>query len=92
MSRKQLAQFLADRDIAIRVDSYIDIDELRSDIFDYLENPEVFLKNKSKKDQRRQDEREFLEMNNLTGVSLPPRKDVIVTSGLSAQKSVVDEL
>jgi|GEM_PF-6587014 hypothetical protein len=93
-SRKQLAEFLREKNIPIREDEYVDIDELRSDIYDYLSSPDTFLAQKSRKDRIRNDEREFMEMNAIHE-TLPPRKDRVEKArgaGSPAAGSVVDEL
>jgi len=91
-SREQLADFLREKSIPIRADEYVDIDELRSDIYDYLSSPDTFLAQKSRKDRIRNDEREFMEMNSISE-TLPPRKDRIEKPRVAgAAGSVVDEL
>ena len=90
-SREQLASFLREKNIPIRADEYVDIDELRSDIYDYLSSPDTFLAQKSRKDRIRNDEREFMEMNSISE-TLPPRKDRIEKPRVAAAGSVVDEL
>ena len=80
-SRKQLRSYLDEKSIPINVDQYLDIDELRNDIQLYLENPDVFLREKPMKDKLRADEEEFARMNGLTAETdgtLAPRKERIV--------------
>ena len=97
-SREQLKEYLLEKSIPINADEYIDIDELRSDIFDYQNSPDTFLIQKSRKDRIRNDEREFLEMNAIHE-NLPPRKDRIekpkagnIDPAGPVVGSVVDEL
>lgn len=85
-SREQLRELLAAKSIPINVDEYLDIDELRSDIFDYFESPDSFLAAKPHKDRIRSEERAFMAMNQVSD-TLPPRKDTI-----EKPRSVVDEL
>ena len=74
-SRQQLAQMVKDEKIPIDPKEYLEVDDLRSDILSYIQEPDVFLKNKPLKDQRRQEEREFMELNDLGDETLPPVKD-----------------
>lgn len=71
-SKEQLRAFVRKERIPIDVDSYLEIDELRTDIVEYQTNPEVFLQFKAKKDVRRAEEKEFAEMNDLNE-PLPPQ-------------------
>jgi uncharacterized coiled-coil DUF342 family protein len=68
-----LADLIRDEKLPIDPEAYVDIDELRTDIREYEEDPESFLRNKSRKDIRRQEERAFREMNGITE-TLPPEK------------------
>jgi hypothetical protein len=86
-SRKQLQEFVGEKKIPLDVNSYLDIDELRSDIYDYLESPDTFLAGKERKDRIRADEKTFMEMNSINE-TLPPRRDRIE----KPKGSVVDEL
>lgn len=72
-SKKQLAVLIADGKLPIDVDDYLDIDELRTDILEYQQDPEAFNRDKNRRDKRRGEERSFIEMNNL-GETLPPEK------------------
>jgi hypothetical protein len=74
-SKKQLAQMILDEKMPIDVSEYLEIDELRADIVQYIQEPEAFLNQKTLKDKRRQEERSFLEMNDLGDESLPPVRE-----------------
>ena len=90
-SREQLKGMLLEKHIPIDPDDYVDIDELRSDIYDYFEAPENFLAQKSRKDRIRNDERAFMEMNGISD-TLPPRKISVVEARKPAAGSVIDGL
>lgn len=66
MSRPQLAELVAAKKIPIDTRSYIEIDELRSDIIEYREDPDTFLKNYDARIEKRREEREFMDLNNLS--------------------------
>ena len=71
-SKKQLAQMIADEKMPLDPAEYLEIDELRADIVQYIQEPEAFLRAKPIKDKRRQEERAFLEMNDMGDDTLPP--------------------
>lgn len=71
LSRAQLAEVIKKEQMPINVAEYLEIDELRSDIQEYRNDPETFLQQKPGKDQKRDEERQFMEMNQLD-MSLPP--------------------
>ena len=79
MSIAQLTEFIKDRRMPIDAASYMEIDELRTDVMEYQEDPDTFLKNRARKDQRRADEKEFLALNNLLPESIqePKKKGVV---------------
>lgn len=64
-SRKQLKVHCADNKIPILADEYLSIDELRSDILAYTEDPKSFLRNKERKNSRRRADNEFMRLNGL---------------------------
>jgi len=72
-SKKQLAVLINEGRMPIDVEDYMDIDELRTDILEYQEDPEAFNRDKGRRDKRRGEERSFIEMNNLNE-TLPPVK------------------
>ncbi|MFA5240433.1 MAG: hypothetical protein WC476_12105 [Phycisphaerae bacterium] len=72
-SRQQLAQLIKENKMPIDVNEYMDVDELRSDIIEYQVDPETFNKDKPRRDKRRSEEKQFIEMNNLEE-TLPPEK------------------
>jgi hypothetical protein len=74
-SKAQLAAMIADEKMPIDPAEYIEIDELRADIIQYVQEPEAFLEQKPIKDRRRQEERSFAEMNGLGDETLPPIRE-----------------
>jgi len=76
-SRTQLTAMVNDENIPIDPAEYLEIDDLRTDILEYIQEPETFLKNKPSRDRRRQEERQFIEMNDLGDETLPPIHDTI---------------
>jgi len=72
-SRNQLHEMTVDKNIPIDVREYLEIDELRTDIMEYLEDSTSFLERKPSKDAKRSEEKAFLEMNQLDE-TLPPEK------------------
>ena len=72
-SKKQLAVLIEEGKYPISADDYLDIDELRTDILEYQQDPEAFNRDKNRRDKRRGEERSFIEMNNLDE-TLPPVK------------------
>jgi len=74
-SRAQLEKMIRDEQIPIDSSEYLEVDDLRTDILGYLEAPEEFLRNKPLKDRRRQEEREFRELNDLGEETLPPIRE-----------------
>jgi hypothetical protein len=79
-SKKQLAFQITKEGMPLNVNDYIDIDDLRADMLEYLHDPEAFLAGKSKRDKRRTEEREFLQMNNLQEGELPKKRDPAASS------------
>jgi len=73
-SKTQLQELINQKKMPIDPDEYLEIDELRTDILEYQTDADAFLKRKPKKDIRRQEERAFMEMNELTE-TLPPVKE-----------------
>lgn len=75
-SKAQLADLIKDEKMPIDPAEYLEIDDLRADILQYIQEPEAFLQQKPLKDKRRQEERSFLQMNGLEEEgSLPPVRD-----------------
>jgi len=72
-SRVQLAMLIERERMPINPDEYMEVDELRTDIKEYLEDAQAFLASKAKKDKKRQEEKAFMEMNELDE-PLPPQK------------------
>ena len=71
-SRAQLSVMITKEGFPIDPAEYLEVDDLRADILQYIQEPDAFLYHKPLKDKRRQEERAFLEMNDLNDVSLPP--------------------
>ena len=65
-SRNQLIHLCQTKKIPVDATSYMDIDELRTDILEYQTDPEVFLRNMQHKSKKRLEEKEFMELNGLT--------------------------
>lgn len=78
-SRAQLEEMVHSEKMPIDPTQYLEIDDLRADILSFIEEPDVFLKNKPLKDRRRQEEQDFLAMNDLGGESLPPVRESVPT-------------
>jgi len=67
-SKSQLAHLIKTKKMPLDVDSYMDIDELRSDILEYQEDADTFVRNAEKRNKRRSEELEFMRLNGLTDV------------------------
>ena len=74
-SREQLTALITEEKMPIDPDEYLEIDDLRQDITQYIQAPEVFIQAKPQKDRRRQEEKSFLAMNDMGDETLPPRKE-----------------
>jgi len=70
-SRNQLIQLCKEKKIPVAAENYIDIDELRTDITEYQDNPEVFLTTLQYRTEKRASEKKFLELNDLTPADSP---------------------
>jgi hypothetical protein len=79
-SKAQLCEMIRDEKIPIDPEEYLEIDDLRTDILQYVQEPAIFLQQKPKKDRRRQEERQFIEMNDLGDTTLPPIKEQKIVS------------
>lgn len=80
-SKAQLTQMIKDEKIPIDPSEYLEVDDLRTDILQFLQEPEAFLQQKPIKDKRRQEEKAFLAMNDLNEVAaLPPMPTVKSTA------------
>lgn len=81
-SKEQLAVIVRSEMMPIKVEEYTDIDELRTDIMEYRENPKIWLAGKTRRDKRRKDDQAFVEMNALNDdttnvpTTLPPEKPI----------------
>lgn len=64
-SRAQLVHLCKEKKIPISAENYINIDELRTDIIEYQDNPDVFLKTLQQRTEKRIEEKKFLELNDL---------------------------
>jgi hypothetical protein len=65
MSMAQLGALAKQQNIPLDPDSYVNVDELRSDILEYKQSPELFQENYARKQAKRVEERSFREMNGL---------------------------
>lgn len=65
MSLAQLKSYIHKKKLPIDSSAYMDIDELRTDIRDCETDEAAFFAGKAKKDKRRAEEKEFLELNQL---------------------------
>lgn len=65
MSIPQLAQRVEKHNIPIDPNSYVNVDELRTDIMEYEQDPENFKRTYQRRKEKRAEEREFMEMNGL---------------------------
>ena len=70
-SRNQLIELCKQKKYPIEAASYIDIDELRSDIMEYQTDPDTFLRTLERKNKQRSEEKDFLSMNGLIPVEPP---------------------
>lgn len=76
-SKEQLRKVVSDERIPVNVDEYLEIDELRTDILEYREDASSWLRDKSRRDKRRMEEREFIRLNSLEPTtSVPPQKSI----------------
>lgn len=64
-SRNQLIQLCKEKKYPIEAVSYMNIDELRTDVLEYQTDPDVFLRTLERKNKVRSQEREFLSLNGL---------------------------
>jgi hypothetical protein len=87
-SKKQLAFQITKEGMPLSVDDYVDIDDLRSDMLEYVQDPEAFLRNKTKRDKRRNEEREFMRMNNLQEGELPKKREPSAASAASTAAGI----
>ena len=74
-SKSQLADLIREEKMPIDPAEYLEIDDLRTDILSFIQEPETFMRQKPIKDRRRQEERQFIEMNDLGDETLPPVHD-----------------
>lgn len=65
MSFTQLGALIKERNIPLDITAYVDVDDLRTDISEYLEDPDTFQHNYARKAKKRAEERAFMELNNL---------------------------
>jgi len=75
-SKAQLEAMIREEKIPIAVEEYLEIDDLRQDILQYIQEPEVFLKAQPAKARRRAEDKSFLELNDLNDEeTLPPVRE-----------------
>jgi hypothetical protein len=70
-SKPQLAALVKQLRAPIDAQDYLDIDELRTDILEFQQDADTFMKDKSRRDKKRSEERSFMDMNDLQD-PLPP--------------------
>jgi hypothetical protein len=80
MNRVSLGEIVKQKKIPIDVNDYMDIDELRTDIMNFFEDADTFLKTYKEKNEKRNMEREYLQLNGLLDVAA---LDVAVTPALA---------
>jgi hypothetical protein len=64
-SRNQLIELCRAKKIPVEAASYLNIDELRTDVLEYQADPEVFLQNMERKSKKRAEEKEFMALNDM---------------------------
>lgn len=77
MSVEQLAKKARYQNIPVDPDSYINVDELRTDIMEYEQDPENFKRVYAMKQQKRAEDREFMELNGLIPTRQPSAKKTL---------------
>lgn len=82
MSFIQLDALIKQRHMPLDSNSYVNVDELRTDVMEWLEDPDTFQRNYDRKSKKREEEKSFMEMNNLMPVRVKPT----VTKGLASIK------
>jgi hypothetical protein len=88
-SRTQLVEMVRDEKMPIDPAEYLEIDDLRTDILEYIQHPEIFLENKPIKDRRRQEERDFITMNDMGDETLPPIREAKAAAAAAAAAAAV---
>ena len=89
MSLTQLGALIKSRNIPIDVNSYVNVDEARTDVSEYIEDPDTFQLNYKRKSAKRSEEREFMELNNLMPqAAKTPEKVRPTNKGLESLKDV----
>lgn len=66
-SREQLQQYIREQKLPVDANGYINIDELRADVLAAEQDPEFFARQRVIRDARREQEKEFMELNALDG-------------------------
>jgi len=93
-SRAQLVEMVQKEQMPLDPSEYLEIDDLRSDILQYLKFPEEFLRSKPLKDRRRAEDRDFVAMNDLGDETLPPvqePKKIVPPSAARKIPGVLDD-
>ena len=78
-SKKQLAQYVREKNMPMNPDEYIEIDDLRTDILEYETDADAFIRDMPQRMKRRTEEKEFIQMNELE-MGLPPSKPKVITA------------
>lgn len=71
-SRVQLVQYCRAKRIPIEAENYLNIDELRSDIVEYETDPMMFAATTERREKIREEEKKFLQLNNLVEANKVP--------------------
>lgn len=94
MSRAQLTEYVRVKRLPMDVESYIDIDELRTDIEEYEKDKNSYFATLERRKRIRENERKFRELNELVGeepeASPAPAKKGSAISGVGADASTID--
>lgn len=90
MSIPQLTQLMKQRNLPLDPNSYVSVDELRTDIQEYMEDPDSFQKNYARKAKKRSEEREFVELNDLMPSTPTAPKVEAPKKGIAKTKLVPD--
>lgn len=89
MSFPQLTQLIKQRNMPLDAASYVNVDELRTDVTEYMDDPDTFQRNYARKSAKRSEEREFMELNNLmpstpTPLPIPTAQVVKAKKGIGS--------
>jgi hypothetical protein len=77
-SREQLATYIRENKLPVDPNGYINIDDLRADVLAAEQDPEFFARQRVIRDKRREQEKEFMELNRLDADSEGTPTPVVV--------------